>query len=100
MKFAFVHAEKAYFPVAALCRLLGISRQGYYAYATRPPSARTISDQQLGRRLQQLFESSEERYGSPRMLRALQASGWKVSKRRVERAMRALGLTPPMRRRH
>ena len=43
MKFAFVHAEKAYFPIAVLCRLLGVSRPGYYAYATRPPSARTVS---------------------------------------------------------
>jgi transposase InsO family protein len=100
MRFAFVHAEKAYFPVAALCRLLRVSRQGYYAYATRPPSARVLSEQQLGARVQQLFEASEERYGSPRVLRALKASGWKVSKRRVERAMRGLGLTPPMRRRH
>jgi putative transposase len=100
MKFAFVHAQKAYFPIAALCRLLGISRQGYYAYATRPPSARTVSDQQLGTQVQQLFEASQERYGSPRMLRALRAGGWTVGKRRVERAMRGLGLTPPMRRRH
>jgi len=70
MKFAFVHAEKAYFPIAALCRLLGVSRQGYYAYATRPPSARTIADQQLGAHVQQLFKASEERYGSPRILGA------------------------------
>jgi putative transposase len=100
MKFAFVHAEKAYFPIAALCRLLGISRQGYYAYATRPPSARTVVDQQLGTQVQQVFEASEERYGSPRILKALRASGWTVSKRRIERTMRGLGLTPPMRRRH
>ena len=100
MKFAFVHAEKAYFPIAALCRLLGISRQGYYAYANRPPSVRTVADQQLGTRVQQVFEASEERYGSPRILKALRASGWTVSKRRIERTMRGLGLTPPMRRRH
>jgi putative transposase len=100
MKFAFVHAEKAYFPIAALCRLLGISRQGYYAYATRPPSARTVVDQQLGTQVRQVFEASEERYGSPRILKALRASGWTVSKRRIERTMRGLGLTPPMRRRH
>jgi putative transposase len=100
MKFGFIHAEKAYFPIAALCRLLGVSRQGYYAYATRPPSARTISDQLLGTQVQQLFEASQERYGSPRVLRELKASGWTVGKRRVERAMRGLGLTPPMRRRH
>ena len=100
MKFAFIHAEKASFPVAALCRLLQVSRQGYYAYATRPPSARTVSDQQLGTQVQRLFEASDARYGSPRVLRELKASGWTVSKRRVERAMRGLGLTPPTIRRH
>ena len=100
MKFAFIHAEKASFPVAALCRLLRVSRQGYYAYATRPPSARTVSDQQLGTQVQRLFEASDARYGSPRVLRELKASGWTVSKRRVERAMRGLGLTPPTIRRH
>ena len=96
MKFAFVHAEKAYFPIAALCRLLGISRQGYYAYANRPPSVRTVADQQLGTRVQQVFEASEERYGSPRILKALRASGWTVSKRRIERTMRGLGINAPV----
>jgi transposase InsO family protein len=100
MRFAFVHAEKAFFPVAALCQLLGISRQGYYAYAKRPPSTRVLSDQKLCTRVQELFKESDARYGSPRMLRALQGSGFVVGKRRVERAMRSLGLTPPTRRRH
>jgi putative transposase len=100
MKFAFVHAEKAYFPIAVLCRLLGVSRQGYYAYASRPPSARVSSDQELCTQVQQLFEDNDARYGSPRILRALRANGWTVGKRRVERTMRSLGLTPPMRRRH
>src|SRR5258705_6336122 len=100
MKFAFVHAEKAYFPVAVLCRLLGVSRQGYYAYANRPPSQRVLSDQQLCTQVQQLFEQSDARYGSPRMLRALRATGFVAGKRRVERAMRSMGLTPPTRRRH
>ena len=40
MKFAFIHAEKAFFPVTALCQLLCVSRQGYYAYAARSPSKR------------------------------------------------------------
>ena len=100
MKFAFVHAEKAYFPVTALCRLFGISRQGYYAYANRPLSARVLSDQKLCIQVQELFQESDARYGSPRMHKALQANGFAVGKRRVERAMRSLGLTPPTRRRH
>jgi transposase InsO family protein len=100
VKFALVHAEKAFYPVAALCRLLGVSRQGYYAYAGRPPSARVVSDQKLSTDVQRLFEASGATYGSPRILRALRATGLTVSKRRVERAMRGLGLTPPSRRRH
>jgi putative transposase len=102
VKFALVHAgEKALYPVASLCRLLGVSRQGYYAYAHRPPpSARVVSDQKLSAQVQRLFEDSGATYGSPRVLRALRATGLTVGKRRVERAMRGLGLTPPSRRRH
>jgi transposase InsO family protein len=59
-----------------------------------------LSDQKLCLRVQELFEESDARYGSPRVLKALQASGFAVGKRRVERTMRSLGLTPPMRRRH
>jgi transposase InsO family protein len=100
MKFGFVHAEKAYFPVAVLCRLLGVSRQGYYAYASRPPSRRVLLEQELCKRVQELFDANEARYGSPRILRALRASGFVTGKRRVERAMRSMGLTPPTRHRH
>lgn len=100
MKFAFVHAEKASFPVAALCRLFEVSRQGYYAYANRPPSARVLADQQLCAKVQSVFDENDATYGSPRVLKALHASGFPASKRRVERAMRSLGLTPPTRRRH
>ena len=46
MRFAFIHAEKASFPIAAMCRLLGVTRQGYYAYAGRPASAR-VNDLRL-----------------------------------------------------
>jgi transposase InsO family protein len=92
MKFAFVHAEKAHFPVMALCRLLGVSRQGYYAYASRGPSRRVRSEGVLHGHLRRLHDESGGRYGSPRLLRALRAEGVRVGKTRVERAMRALGL--------
>jgi putative transposase len=42
MRFAFIHAEKAFFPIAAMCRLLSVTRQGYYAYATRAERSRAV----------------------------------------------------------
>lgn len=99
MKFAFIHVEKAEFPVAALCRLLGVSRQGYYAFAARKPSARLEEERELRERLRTLHDDSRGTYGSPRLLAALKAEGKRVSKRRVERAMRSMGLQVRTRRR-
>ncbi len=92
MKFSFVHAEKACFPVATLCRVLGVSRQGYYAFAAREPSPRERSDAALQQRVREVHAESRGTYGSPRILHALRSSGFSVGKRRVERTMRSLGL--------
>jgi putative transposase len=100
VRFGFIHAEKASFPVAAMCRLLEVTRQGYYMYARRPVSARVAEDAALCERVRQVFDDSNQSYGSPRVLRALRRSGMRVGKRRVERTMRSLGLTPPTPRRH
>jgi putative transposase len=99
VKFSFIRAEKASFPVAALCRVLGVTRQGYYAFVKRPPSARAVEEEQLRQRLKELHVENRETYGSPRMLRALRAEGVRVSKRRIERALRALELRVKLRRR-
>jgi transposase InsO family protein len=98
VRFSFIHAEKASFPVAALCRLLGVSRQGYHAFARRPPSRRVLAEAALCEAIRQVFADSGETYGSPRVLRELRARGVRTSKRRIERAMRGMGLTPPARR--
>jgi len=100
VRFAFIHAEKASFPIAAMCRLFEVTRQGYYAYAHRPPSARVRDDAALGETVRAIFAETGETYGSPRVLEELQRRGMRVGKRRVERAMRSMGLTPPMPRRH
>lgn len=96
MRFSFIHAEKASFPVAALCRLLGVTPQGYYAFAQRPPSRRVLAEAELCEAIRKVFVDSDERYGSPRVLRELRARGTRTSKRRVERGMRGMGLTPPV----
>jgi transposase InsO family protein len=99
MKFAFVHAEKAHFPVTALCRLLDVSRQGYYAYAARGPSPRVKTEGALQERVRCLHDESRGTYGSPRLRKALRAEGIRVGKTRLERAMRALGIAGVSRRR-
>lgn len=93
MKFDFIHAEKAHFPIAALCRILGVTRQGYYAYARRPQSPRARRESELVARVRQIFEQSRGRYGSPRVIAQLKREGIHASKRRIERIMRGLGLS-------
>jgi putative transposase len=100
VRFAHILAEKANFEIAAMCRLFEVSRQGYYAYAKRPPSARVESDASLCDAVREAFEASGQTYGSPRVLEELKRRGISASKRRVERVMRSLGLTPPVPRRH
>jgi putative transposase len=99
MKFAFIHAEKALFPIAPMCRLLGVTRQGYYAYAGRPPPEQRPAEVMLQANVSRIHKQSRGTYGSPRVLAALRASGFPASKRRVERTMRALGLHARPRRR-
>jgi putative transposase len=99
MRFAFIHAEKAMFPVAALCRVFGVTRQGYYAYASRKPGKRQADNEALRERLKTLHVESRGTYGSPRMQQALRVEGVHVGKRRVEQTMRSLGLFARMRRR-
>ena len=65
MRFAFIHAEKASFPVAALCRLFGVSRQGYYAYAARParePADRAAWEAERDRRTIEEIESRQKQF--------------------------------------
>lgn len=91
MKFAFVRdAEKA-FPVAAMCRVLGISRSGYYGWRTRLPSKRAQDDAGLLVHVRSAFKA-HRRYGSPRVHRELRDSGVRIGRHRVARLMRADGL--------
>ncbi len=75
-----------------LCALYGVTRAGYYAWRRRPESAHAGQDRKLTQRISVLFTRHRGRYGSPRIHRELRAEGWRVSRRRVERLMRAAGL--------
>lgn len=103
MKFAFIHAmtaEKAPFPIARVCRVFGVTRQGYYRYLRSLGSPRIAQDAALRERIAAIHAESGGRYGSPKIRVELQRRGERVSKRRVERIMRGAGIVGVQRRRH
>ena len=99
MRFRFIAAEKAHYPVALLCRCLRVSRSGFYAWASRGPSERVRQDARLTAQLRLAHADSRQTYGRPRLCRALRDRGIAVSGKRVARLMRAAGLRARGRRR-
>jgi putative transposase len=95
--FGFVDAEKANFPVRVLCRMLGVSRSGYYAWRSTPPSRRRREDAALTEKICEIHRRSRETYGSPRVYAELRTLGIRCSRKRVERLMRQAGLQGCMR---
>jgi putative transposase len=100
VRFTFIAAEKAHYPLRVLCRCLGVTRSGYYAWAQRPVARRTAADAQLLRRLRVVHADSRGTYGRVRLTRALRAVGVPISGKRVARLMRAAGLRARGRRRY
>jgi transposase InsO family protein len=87
VKFSWIAAEKAGFRVSDVCRALGVTRSGFYAWARRPESAHARRDRQLTVLVRTSFEGSKGRYGSPRIHRDLEEQGQRVSRKRVVRLM-------------
>ena len=91
--FKLIDAEKASYPVAMLCRMLGGSKSGYYAWRDRPPSRRTQQDALLTEKICEIHSRSRETYGYPRVHAELRSLGIGCGgRRRVARLMRAAGL--------
>jgi len=74
-----------------MCALYGVTRAGYYAWQRRPLSAHAEQDRELSEQIAAIFAAHHGRYGSPRIHRELIGAGGRVSRRRVERLMRAAG---------
>jgi transposase InsO family protein len=98
MKFGFIASAEKAFPVAAMCRVFSVTRQGYYAYLKRQ-TAKRPAEVELQAQIRQAYAEGRGAYGSPRVVAALRNKGVPASKRRVERTMRALGLQGRKRRR-
>lgn len=87
------------YPVHTMCRLLGVSASGYYAWVERAPSARSRADEALLDRIRRIHAGSGGTYGRPRIRAELAALGIHVSGKRIARLMRAAGLRGVSRRR-
>jgi putative transposase len=92
MKFAFIASKEVAFPVSSMCRVLGVTKSGFYAWVKRPKPARATSDAQLAATVAAVHQRSRRTYGSPRVHRELKARGVRVSKKRIERLMRENGI--------
>ena len=75
-----------------MCRVLGVSRSGYYAWCERPESYRSRVDKQLIQEIKRIFLANRSVYGPLRVWKALKEHGIACGKGRVERLMRAIGL--------
>ena len=78
MRYRFITAEKALYPVTLLCRLLQVSRSGYYAWCRRKESRRAAANRVLLAQIRSIHQQTQQRYGSPRMHKALLAQGMRV----------------------
>lgn len=99
MRFSLIATEKACYPVALLCRVLKVSRSGYYAWRQRPAPTRTVEDQRLALEVAAIHAHSRGRYGSPRVHAELRERGQRIARKRVARLMRVAGLRGRERRR-
>ncbi len=99
MRFEFIDAEKACFPVRVLCRALEVSPAGFYAACGRPESKHARDDRRLAVQVRAAHEEGRKTYGSPRVHRELMAQGVKISRKRVIRLMQEQGLRGRVRRR-
>jgi putative transposase len=99
VRFELIAAEKASFSVVELCRALGVSESGFYAWKTRDASVHAQTDLRLRVLVKAFFEKSRRTYGSPRLLRDLHDAGERVGRNRVIRIMQEEGLRARPRRR-
>ena len=91
-------AHQVMFRIATMCRVLGVSSSGYYAWLLRRPSARTCRDEELLRHIREIHSWSDGTYGAPRIHAELIAGKIRVGCKRVARLMRVAGLAGVSRR--
>jgi len=95
-----VSENRARYPIVVMCRILGVSPSGYYAWVKRPASERAAMDAALIAEIRTAHTASKGTYGAPRVQIDLAEAGIHVSRKRVARLMRNAGLAGVSRRKH
>ena len=88
MKYACIDRRRDRYPVRMMCRVLRVSASGYYAWRTRPESARATRDRALMPKIRRVHDVSKGVYGGPRVHAELVAAGVHVGRHKVARLMR------------
>ena len=90
-----IAAEKTNFPVAVMCRVLGVSRTAFHNWERRAPSDRALQDAWLTEQIKQIHDASRGVYGAPEDPRRAAASSTtiRVGRKRVTRLMKAAGIS-------
>jgi hypothetical protein len=86
VKFAFIDAQKARYPISILCRVLQVRRGGFYAWRASTECRRRRHNVALSTQIRAAFQRSRGTCGSPRIHAELSTTGLRTSKRRVQRA--------------
>jgi putative transposase len=92
MKYAFISTHESHFSVKRMCKVLKVTRSGYYAWYRRPPSQRDQSNQVLLDMIKKVFQASRRTYGSPRIYAVLRRHGSLCGHNRVARLMQQHGI--------
>ena len=92
MKYWFMHQHCSSHGVQKMCRILGVSRSGYYGWKKQPQSKRQKDNEKILMEIRESHKNSRRAYGSPRITKDLQAAGTKCSENRVARLMKIHGI--------
>ena len=92
MRYICIDRRRRQYPVTMMCRVLKVSRSGYYTWRVRPESQRAKTDRQLTEVIRRLHTDSKGVYGSPKITADLRDEGYGHGRHKVARLMRIAGL--------
>jgi len=88
VKYAFISQHRGEFDIAVMCRVLEVSKSGFYDWSKRDHDSKRAQEQELIEKIGKIHEGSRKTYGSPRIFKVLKGLGEKIGKGRVEKLMR------------
>lgn len=99
MRYRFIRMHQNEYPITLMCRVLQVSRSGYYVWRRRPFSKRDEENRVLMERIKTIHQQSQRTYGSPRMHKQLRQEGYVCGENRVRRLMQVHGIRAKQKRR-